>query len=94
MIDRIANGRTDLVFEYLEQSLMSLRDTPNYEKKRNQVAAATEGGDPSADGEPGEGSRPKFPEQLFQGAKIDGPGKGIRQDKARRAEIVYLQFDY
>ncbi len=39
---------------------------PEPEKNRSQVAAATEGGDPSADGEPGEGSRPHFSEKSPQ----------------------------
>ncbi|MGH9448795.1 MAG: hypothetical protein ACRD3O_24225, partial [Terriglobia bacterium] len=47
------------------QLFMSLCDTPKYEKKRTQVAAATEGGDPSADGEPGEGSRRDCSGQRF-----------------------------
>ncbi|MGH9444508.1 MAG: hypothetical protein ACRD3O_02055 [Terriglobia bacterium] len=96
MIDRIANGRTDLVFEYLEQSLMSLRDTPNYEKKRTQPSPRGEGGERS---EPGEGSRPNFSGQSLMSLR-DTPkheknpsptasrfplSRGERVDRGRRS---------
>ncbi|MGH9640289.1 MAG: aminotransferase class I/II-fold pyridoxal phosphate-dependent enzyme, partial [Bryobacteraceae bacterium] len=51
------------------QPLLSLGGAPKHENSRTQVAAAAEGGDPSADGEPGEGLEPNLSARARSQAK-------------------------